>query len=162
MGRKSAVIMSLYRNDTIEFVTLAVESILNQSYTDFDLYIQYDGPIKDEVDAYLSHLNDERIHIYKRLENKGLAQSLNDLLKIVKPLEYDYIARMDADDISTTDRFENRFIICNPILILIWWGVQSMRLTKMGVIEEKLLLILVLQMSAVLSLKNEILWLIQQ
>ena len=34
MGRKSAVIMSLYRNDTIEFVTLAVESILNQSYTD--------------------------------------------------------------------------------------------------------------------------------
>ena len=29
MGRKSAVIMSLYRNDTIEFVTLAVESILN-------------------------------------------------------------------------------------------------------------------------------------
>ena len=108
MGRKSAVIMSLYRNDTIEFVTLAVESILNQSYTDFDLYIQYDGPIKDEVDAYLSHLNDERIHIYKRLENKGLAQSLNDLLKIVKPLEYDYIARMDADDISTTDRFEKQ------------------------------------------------------
>ena len=91
MVSRIAVIMSLYRNDSIEFVTLAVESILNQSYTDFDLYIQYDGPIKDEVDAYLSHLNDERIHIYKRLENKGLAQSLNDLLKIVKPLEYDYI-----------------------------------------------------------------------
>ena len=108
MVSRIAVIMSLYRNDTIEFVTLAVESILNQSYTDFDLYIQYDGPIKDEVDAYLSHLNDERIHIYKRLENKGLAQSLNDLLKIVKPLEYDYIARMDADDISTTDRFEKQ------------------------------------------------------
>ena len=86
MRKESAVIMSLYRNDTIEFVTLAVESILNQSYTDFDLYIQYDGPIKDEVDAYLSHLKDKRIHIYKRLENKGLAQSLNDLLRIVKPL----------------------------------------------------------------------------
>lgn len=108
MRKECAVIMSLYRNDTIEFVTLAVESILNQSYTDFDLYIQYDGPIKDEVDAFLSHLNDKRIHIYKRLENKGLAQSLNDLLRIVKPLEYDYIARMDADDISTTDRFEKQ------------------------------------------------------
>ena len=80
---KSAVIMSLYRNDTIEFVTLAVESILNQSYTDFDLYIQYDGPIKDEVDAYLSHLNDERIHIYKRLENKGfLVLQMNAVLSL--------------------------------------------------------------------------------
>ena len=53
MVSRIAVIMSLYRNDTIEFVTLAVESILNQSYTDFDFYIQYDGHIKDEVD-YIS------------------------------------------------------------------------------------------------------------
>ena len=88
MRKKSAVIMSLYRNDTIEFVTLAVESILNQSYTDFDLYIQYDGPVKDDVDLYLSGLEDNRVRIYKRVENKGLAQSLNDLLNIVMPLEY--------------------------------------------------------------------------
>lgn len=77
MVSRIAVIMSLYRNDTIEFVTLAVESILNQSYTDFDFYIQYDGHIKDEVDLYLSSLKDARIHIYKRDENKGLAKSLN-------------------------------------------------------------------------------------
>ena len=120
MGRKSAVIMSLYRNDTIEFVTLAVESILNQSYTDFDLYIQYDGPIKDEVDAYLSHLNDKRIHIYKRLENKGLAQSLSMTILLVWMLT---TFRQQID-------LKNRFIICNPILILIWWGVQSMKLMK--------------------------------
>ena len=40
-----AVIMSTYRNDRIDFVKLAVESILNQTYKDFDYYIQYDGPV---------------------------------------------------------------------------------------------------------------------
>ena len=37
--------MSIYRNDRIDFVKLAVESILNQTYKDFDYYIQYDGPV---------------------------------------------------------------------------------------------------------------------
>lgn len=99
MVKECAVIMSLYRNDCIDFVTQAVESILNQSFADFDFYIKYDGIINAEVDSFLMNLSDERIKIYKRAENKGLAQSLNDLLNIVMPLEYEYIARMDADDI---------------------------------------------------------------
>ena len=45
MKGKIAVIMSIYRNDRIDFVKLAVESILNQTYKDFDYYIQYDGPV---------------------------------------------------------------------------------------------------------------------
>ena len=45
MGSKIAVIMSIYRNDRNNFVKLAVESILNQTYKDFDYYIQYDGPV---------------------------------------------------------------------------------------------------------------------
>ena len=108
MVSRIAVIMSLYRNDTIEYVKLAVESILNQSYSDFDFYIQYDGHIKNDVDLYLSSLSDTRIHIYKRDENKGLAKSLNELLSVVMPLDYQFIARMDADDISIPDRFEKQ------------------------------------------------------
>lgn len=103
-----AVIMSLYKNDVVEYVRLSVESILNQTYRDLDLYLQYDGPIKPEVDAYLSGIKDERVHIQRRAENKGLAQSLNDLLGIVMPMGYEYIARMDADDISMPDRFEKQ------------------------------------------------------
>lgn len=103
-----AVIMSLYENDLVDYVTLAVKSILFQTYEDFDLYIQYDGPIKPEVDAYLSSIKDERVKIQRRAENKGLAQSLNDLLAIVMPMGYEYIARMDADDISMSDRFEKQ------------------------------------------------------
>lgn len=105
---KVAVIMSLYRNDNIDYVSEAIDSILNQTYSAYDFYIQYDGPIRDEVDSYLSSLEDDRIKIYKRSENKGLAQSLNDLLNIVMPLGYEFIARMDADDICDTCRFERQ------------------------------------------------------
>ena len=101
-----AVIMSLYKNDTLEYVKLAVESILNQTYRQFDFYIQYDGYIPQDVDEYLSGIKDDRIHIYRRNENKGLAQSLNDLLAVVMPLGYEYIARMD--DISLPERFEKQ------------------------------------------------------
>lgn len=105
---KLAVIMSLYKNDKIEYVKLAVESILGQTHRDFDYYIQYDGPILPEVDAYLSNLTDERVKIQRRTENKGLAYSLNELLQMVMPKGYEYIARMDADDISMPDRFEKQ------------------------------------------------------
>lgn len=108
MKNKIAVIMSLYKNDRIEFVELAVESILNQTFKDFDYYIQYDGTVDADVDAYLSGLKDERVRIQKRSENKGLAQSLNDLLNSVMPMGYEYIARMDADDISEVNRFERQ------------------------------------------------------
>ena len=105
--------MSLYRNDVLQYVKLAVESILNQTYKCFDFYIQYDGPIRSEVDEYLSSLTDERLKIYKRDENKGLAHSLNDLLAIVMPMGYEYIARMDADDISLPNRFEKQIEYLN-------------------------------------------------
>ena len=54
-----AALMSLYRNDSLEYVKLAATSILSQTYKNFDFYIQYDGPVPDEVDAYLTSLKDE-------------------------------------------------------------------------------------------------------
>lgn len=100
--------MSLYKNDVLRYVKLAVESILNQTYKNFDFYIQCDGPIRKEVEEYIFSLTDKRIKIQKRAENKGLAHSLNDLLAVVMPQGYEYIARMDADDISVLDRFEKQ------------------------------------------------------
>ena len=103
-----AVIMSVYKNDRLDYVRSAVESILGQTYAYFDYYIQYDGPVATDVNVYLSELKDERVHIQRRSENKGLAQSLNDLLTIVMPKGYKYIARMDADDVAMLERFEKQ------------------------------------------------------
>lgn len=105
---KLAVIMSIYKNDKIEYVESAVESILNQTYSCFDYFIKCDGPVRKEVNDFLSGLRDDRIHIYRSEKNMGLALSLNDLLEIVKTKEYEFIARMDADDVSIKDRFEKQ------------------------------------------------------
>lgn len=105
MQKILAVIMSVYKNDNVEYVKLAVESILHQTFKDFDFFIQFDGLVKEEVETYLVGQQDVRIKISRRTENKGLAQSLNELLIFVKNQNYSYIARMDADDISILDRF---------------------------------------------------------
>jgi len=102
--------MSLYKNDQLKFVRLAVESVLNQTYSDFDFYIQFDGPINIEVEAYLRELDDVRIRLNARSENKGLAYSLNELLNIVMPMGYEYIARMDADDVNELNRFDRQMM----------------------------------------------------
>ena len=127
-----AVIMSLYKNDVLQYVKLAVESILNQTYKCFDFYIQYDGPIRSEVDEYLSDLKDERLKIYKRDENKGLAHSLNDLLAVVMPMGYEYIARMDADDISLPNRFEKQIEYLNIHKDIDCLGTWAIEITSNG------------------------------
>lgn len=132
MKNKIAVIMSLYKNDRLDFFQMAVESILNQTCYDFDFYIQYDGAIRKEVDDYLSGLKDERIKIRKRNENKGLAQSLNDLLAIVMPLGYEYIARMDADDFSEPNRFEKQIDYFEKNLEIECLGTWATEITSTG------------------------------
>ncbi len=93
-----AVIMSVYFRERLKNVKLGVESILNQTYKAVDLYIIEDGAIPLEVHKYLKHLAMERkIILYKRKRNRGLAHSLNDLLRIVLEKDYTFIARMDTD-----------------------------------------------------------------
>jgi glycosyltransferase involved in cell wall biosynthesis len=108
MKKDLAVIMSVYINDRLEFVKLAVQSVLQQTYSNFDFYIQYDGPIKSEIENFFNDLSDSRIIIRKRNQNKGLAYSLNELLSTVLCKEYKFIARMDADDICMENRFERQ------------------------------------------------------
>jgi glycosyltransferase involved in cell wall biosynthesis len=128
MNKKLCVIMSLYKNDKLEYLQLAVESVLNQTFIDFDYFIQFDGVVSEECSNYLNFINDDRIIINKRIVNRGLAVSLNELLHIVLPLGYTYIARMDADDICEPERFEKQIFYldsnneydlvgCNALLI---------------------------------------------
>lgn len=105
-----AVIMSLYKNDIYQYAQFAIKSILNQTFKSFDFYIMYDGVVNEEINRYLTRLEDERIKIHKKPENQGLAKALNDLLNCVVHKDYQYIARMDADDISLPIRFEKQIL----------------------------------------------------
>lgn len=99
----------MYKNDKLDIVKQAVNSLLTQTYRDFDLHIQYDGPISDDIDRYLCEIKDPRIYLHRRDINKGLACSLNDLLRVVLQKKYTYIARMDADDIAMPERLKKQY-----------------------------------------------------
>lgn len=125
--KKIAVIMSVYKNDKLDYVKKAAESVLCQTYKNYDFYIQCDGPVNDGVESYLKGLKDECVRIYARRENKGLASSLNELLDIVKKEGYMYVARMDADDISMLDRFEKQvaYLEAHPTVDMVGGAIKE-------------------------------------
>ena len=100
---KISVVMPVYNAE--RFLSEAIESILNQTFKDFELIIINDG----STDSSLEIINrykaqDERIVLVNR-ENRGLVCSLNEG---IEKAEGKYIARMDADDISLPTRFEEQ------------------------------------------------------
>lgn len=104
MKTEISVLMSVY-NEDLDEISKAVASILTQSTKDIELIIVNDNPGKKEYFSYLEDWKskDARIKIISNTQNVGLAASMN------KALEYasgEYIARMDADDISVPGRFE--------------------------------------------------------
>jgi len=98
------VVMSVYNGE--KYLKSAVESILNQSFKDFEFIIVDDGSTDESLNilkSFQSH--DSRIKIISR-ENKGLVFSLNEGINLAQG---EYIARMDADDISKISRLEKQF-----------------------------------------------------
>lgn len=103
-----AVIMSVYKNDKLEYLQEALESLYHQTLQ-ADIYLQLDGKVPREIESFLDTevTNGNIYYLGKRAENKGLATSLNELLELVLP-KYTYIVRMDADDISVKDRIQKQ------------------------------------------------------
>ena len=106
-----AVIMSVYRSDSLEYLKSSVESILTQTFNKFTLFIYRDGVVPTDVDEYLSTLDleNEAVTFFTSENNTGLANALNKLIDIVL-LEgsFEYIARMDSDDISKPERISKQ------------------------------------------------------
>lgn len=102
-----SVIMSVY-SEPVEWMRQAIDSILNQTFTDFEFIIVNDNPQRLEnvtlLDSYASE--DKRIRVIHNEKNLGLPTSLNRALDIVMGK---YVARMDADDISLPDRFQYQY-----------------------------------------------------
>jgi glycosyltransferase involved in cell wall biosynthesis len=111
-----SVLMPVYNAE--RYVGEAVESILNQSFTDFEFIIINDGST-DRSLQILQHYaqQDDRIHLVSR-ENRGLVNTLNEGLALARtPL----LARMDADDVAYPERFsvQKEFLDRNPNHLLI-------------------------------------------
>tara|TARA_B110000091_G_C13735891_1_gene441108 strand:- start:17 stop:1027 length:1011 start_codon:yes stop_codon:yes gene_type:complete len=114
---KISVLMSVY-SELEEWLRESIESVLKQSFIDFEFIIINDNPERELNYVLLKEYQskDKRICVVNNKENLGLTKSLNIGLKIVNGK---YIARMDADDISLINRLEEqvKFMDTNPHLV---------------------------------------------
>lgn len=99
---KISVVMSVYNGEY--FLREAIDSILAQSFTDFEFIIIDDCSTDSSVDVINSY-QDKRIRLLRNEKNLRLPASLN---KGIMASKGEYIARMDADDISLPNRFEKQ------------------------------------------------------
>jgi len=95
-----SVVMSVYNGQT--YLREAIDSVLNQTFSDFEFIIINDGSSDNSLSIIQSY-TDKRIVVINNDGNKGLIYSLNMGLEIAKGK---YIARMDADDICMPERFD--------------------------------------------------------
>ncbi|WP_428331634.1 glycosyltransferase family 2 protein [Mucilaginibacter sp.] len=122
-----SVIMPVFNCE--KFIKEAIDSILNQSFVDFELIIIDDCSTDDTV-TIINEYKDQRINFIQKLKNTGYVSSLNMALKIAKG---ELIARMDGDDVSHLKRLEKQvtFLNSNPNIAICgsWYELSSTKET---------------------------------
>lgn len=125
---KVSVIMSIY-SEPIEWIEKSIDSILDQTFTDFEFIIINDDPNRDESLVMLNKYarNNQNIKLIFNEKNIGLTKSLNKGLQIAKGT---YIARMDADDVALSSRFKKQVDFLNNNLEYVVCGSRSIKIDE--------------------------------
>ena len=111
-----SIVMSVYNGE--QYLAIAIESILNQTFKDFEFIIINDGSTDNSLSIMQKYAQgDDRIILIDR-KNLGLTKSLNEGIAIARG---EFIARMDADDISFPERLSEqvKFLTAHPEIDLI-------------------------------------------
>ena len=92
-----------------KYLALAIESVLQQTYTNWELLLLDDGSTDNSLSIAQSYAQkDSRIKVISDGKNKNLATRLNELPSLAQGL---YLARMDADDIMHSARIERQLAV---------------------------------------------------
>lgn len=97
-----SVLMPVYNPGS--YLRGAIDSILNQTFSDFEFLIINDGSTDESLDIIASY-SDPRIKVINNQKNLGLSPSLNRAAMMARGK---YLARMDADDVTLPDRFQRQ------------------------------------------------------
>ncbi|MDO4935203.1 MAG: glycosyltransferase [Phascolarctobacterium sp.] len=100
MKPKVSVLTPVY-NTNPEYLRECIDSILNQTFTDFEFLILNDSPENDELEKFILEYEDKRIKYFKNEKNIGISKSRN---KLVELAQGEYLAIFDHDDVSLSDR----------------------------------------------------------
>lgn len=107
-----SVLTPIY-NTNIGHLCECIDSILNQTFTDFEFIILNDSPNNKQLKKIIQTYDDDRIKYYENEKNMGISASRNRLLELARG---EYIAIFDHDDISMPDRLERQveFLDAHP------------------------------------------------
>lgn len=99
--------MPVYKGDDPDHFRESLQSLVKQSQAAEELLIVADGPLTKKLEAVLSEYqaHHSSIRVHRLTKNGGLSRALNAGLKEV---QHEWVARMDADDICTTERLEKQ------------------------------------------------------
>jgi glycosyltransferase involved in cell wall biosynthesis len=119
---KITVLMPVY--NAAEYIRETIDSVLSQSFTDFEFLIINDGST-DESEEIIKSYSDPRIRLVNNEKNMRLIATLNRGIELA---EGEYIARMDADDICLPTRLEKQFKVmeANKDIALCGTGIKMM------------------------------------
>lgn len=111
---KITALMSVYNGE--KFIRESIESIINQSYSNFQLLI-IDDASTDETVKIIKSFNDKRIRLIELKDNIGVGAALRYSLDFI---DTEYVIKVDSDDINHKDRFllQKEFMDDNPDIAL--------------------------------------------
>lgn len=109
MNNNKVTVLMAEHNTKEEELRSSIESILNQTYENFELLIIDDCSNKKSTEIIKSY-KDSRIKLIHNEENLGLAESLNKGINLINT---EYIIRMDTDDIAKKNRIEKQMNFVN-------------------------------------------------
>lgn len=133
LAPKISVLMSVYNSEN--FIEEAMDSLLGQKFRDMEILVVDDASEDSSLRILERYTKlDKRVKLFKNNENKGLTKSLNFLLEKAKG---EFIARMDADDISLPERLyeEYNYLKKNRDIFLI--GTGAYNINEKGIILFK-------------------------
>ncbi len=125
---KVSVLMPVYKTDE-KYLREAIESILSQTFSDFEFLILDDCPEDPREDVVKSY-DDKRIKYFKNEKNLGISLSRNKLIEMAGG---EYLAVFDHDDVSSPTRLEKQvqYLDANPIV-----GVVSCKIRN--IVDKKI------------------------
>ena len=104
-----SVLLSVYKNEKPEYLQVALESMVNQTLMPNEIVIVQDGPLTSELEIVINKFESKYpklVRVLRFEKNRGLGPALHDGVLACK---YEWIARMDTDDIAYPCRFEKQF-----------------------------------------------------
>lgn len=124
---KVGILLAIHSGDNPDWFEASLKSLINQTHFNLLVLILKDGNIPEELQKVISKFKDDRLIELSFNKNRGLAAVLNDGIKYCQENNIQYIARMDADDISHIERIRKQFdfLLSNPEVDVVGTAIEE-------------------------------------